>query len=96
VSASRLISTDGFVSGMANVKGQTTRRGVSDYPPLLVRVSPGSHAKLDQMAAALGVSKAAIVDAMLGRQELDDRGRPVWWSEPTLRDQEELPLTQSA
>ena len=87
-----LISLGGFVLSMANVKGQARRRGTADYAPLLVRVSPDSHTKLDRMAAALGISKAAIIDAWLTQQALDETDRPTWWTGQVPRDQQELPL----
>jgi hypothetical protein len=45
-------------------------------------------------AAALGVSRDAYLDAVLLRErdQLDEQGRPVWWTEDAPVSQEELPL----
>ena len=48
------------------------------------------------IADSLGISISAYVERLLEREELDALGRPVWWDEPCARDQEELPLPQSA
>jgi hypothetical protein len=61
-----------------------------------VRLIPEAWQKAETAAAALGVSRDAYLDALLMREQLDERGRPVWWTDPTPRDQEELPLTKSA
>jgi hypothetical protein len=81
---------------MARIAGRQARSDVADQEPLRVRVSPENSQKVDRAAAALGISKAAYVDALLTRERLDPRGRPVWWSDPVPTDQEELPLTRSA
>ncbi len=60
---------------------------------LFARVNPDNHTKALAAADALGVSLAAYVDALLARDELDERGRPTWWPiDDTSSDQEELPL----
>jgi hypothetical protein len=87
-----LLSNAGWVPGMAAVKGRQQRTGVADAVFLGVRVSPANFAKLDRAAAALGISKAALVDALLSREEVDDQGRPLGWNSPVPTDQEELPL----
>jgi hypothetical protein len=79
-----LLSTDWLGGCMAAVRGATQRTGVSDAIFLGVRVLPVNFAKLDRVAAARRISKAAIVDELLAQME-----------DPTT-DQEELPLTRSA
>jgi len=86
----------GCVTGMAVVKGRAKRRGVSDNPQLAVRISPANFDKVERMADALGVSKAAIVDEILSRELLDEHGRPPWWTRPVPQDQQELPLQRPA
>jgi hypothetical protein len=61
-----------------------------------VRVSPDNRSKAAKAAAALGISMAAYVDALLDREELDEHDRPTWWQEPVSTDQEVLPLSESA
>lgn len=82
--------------GMAGLKGRKHRTGVSDAVQLGARVMPQNKAKAAQIAQALGISVNAYLDALLEHEELDERGRPVWWDRPVPADQEELPLTQSA
>ncbi|MEJ5913172.1 toxin-antitoxin system HicB family antitoxin [Pseudokineococcus sp. 1T1Z-3] len=43
------------------------------------RVHPDLHAKAHRAAAALDVSLATYVEALLARDELDESGRPTWW-----------------
>jgi len=59
-----------------------------------VRLAPQSLEVAETAAAALGVSRDAYLDHLLARERerLDERGRPVWWTGPVPRDQEELPL----
>lgn len=54
------------------------------------RVGKEQHAKAIQMADALGISLAALVDRLIAREQTDERGRPTWW--PYDDQQEELPL----
>lgn len=77
---------------MARIAGRRVRSDVRDQEPLRVRVSPENSQKVELAAAALGISKAAYVDALLSREQLDPRGRPLWWTDPVPTDQEELPL----
>jgi len=81
---------------MAAVKGRNKRRNARDAVAVGVRVHPEQRAKLDAIADALGVSISAYVERLIEREQLDDRGRPVWWDRPVSRDQEELLLPQSA
>jgi hypothetical protein len=77
---------------MAAIKGRQHRTGVADTVFLGVRVSPGNASKIDKAADALGISKAALVDALLSGIELDAFGRPAGWAVPVPAHQEELPL----
>ena len=81
---------------MAAVKGRNKRRNARDAVAVGIRVHPDHRAKLDMIADSLGISISAYVERLLEREELDALGRPVWWDEPCARDQEELPLPQSA
>jgi hypothetical protein len=79
---------------MAGVRGRKHRTGVAHYVRLTGRVDP-EHAQLaERTASALGVSLSTYLDELLAREarQLDDRGRPSWWTEPIPADQEELPL----
>jgi hypothetical protein len=85
------------MAGMASAKGRRQRSGVAGNQFLGVRLSSPSFNKLDYAADANGISKAAIVDWMVAQLlELDEDGRLIGWSGALPRDQEELPLTQSA
>jgi hypothetical protein len=77
---------------MAAIKGRQHRTGVADTVFLGVRVSPPNASKIDQAADALGISKAALVDALLTGLTLDVHGRPQGWNAPVPSDQEVLPL----
>jgi len=77
---------------MAAVKGRTHRRGVSNAVLLQARVQPERHAKAQAAAAALGISVAAYIDQLLAHEEVDEHGRPLWWTASVSADQEELPL----
>ncbi len=81
---------------MAGIKGRQPRTGVASSHFLGVRLCEGNFAKLDRMADALGLSKAAVVDMWLEEVELDARGRPAGWKIPVPKDQEELPLGRTA
>jgi len=59
-------------------------------------VEPETLVRVYSVAEALGVSLAAYVEELILNDQLDERGRPVWWDTRVHRDQEELPLTQSA
>jgi hypothetical protein len=77
---------------MAAIKGRQHRTGVADTVFLGVRVKPSNATKVDQAADALGISKAALIDALLSGVELDAFGRPEGWSPTVPSHQEELPL----
>ena len=85
---------------MANRAGRTKRPvGVGQTArKLTVRLDPDALEVAEQAAEALGISRDAFLSRLLTRQReyLDPRGRPIWWTDPVLTDQEELPLTQSA
>jgi hypothetical protein len=76
---------------MAGARGRKHRVGVGDAVALRVRVHPERHAKAEAAAAALGISVAAYVDLLLANEQLDEHGRPVWWTGPAPVDQEVLP-----
>jgi hypothetical protein len=78
---------------MAAIKGRTHRLGVATEV-LYARVTPSRRSQAHATAEALGISLGAYMDQLLAREaaELDESGRPRWWSEPVPRDQAELPL----
>ena len=63
---------------------------------LKARVSDEAVQRAHRAAAALGVTTAEYIEALLLQDEPGPNGRPVWWTKPAPADQEELPLTQSA
>jgi hypothetical protein len=81
---------------MAAIKGRQQRAGVARNERLHVRVDPALRMKAEKAAAVLGISLAAYVDQLLAREEVDETGRPVWWTDPVPSDQGVLPLAQSA
>jgi hypothetical protein len=85
-----------WMTAMAAVKGRTHRTGVADAVQFKTRIHAARRAKASQVADALGISLGTYIDALLEREQLDERGRPVWWQDPVPRDQEELPLSHSA
>jgi hypothetical protein len=66
-------------------------RGVPRVP-LRARVEPETLDRVYAIAEALGVSLTAYVEELIRHDQLDERGRPVWWADPEPRDQQELPL----
>lgn len=81
---------------MSAIKGRRQRSG--NLPKVLLqgRVEPAAREKAHRAAAALGISVTAYLEQLLLHDELDDRGRPLWWTEPLPPDQGELPLSRSA
>jgi hypothetical protein len=79
---------------MAAIKGRQHRTGVADTVFLGVRVRPSNASKADRAADALGISKAALIDALIASLPVDDTGRPLEWaaSLPSSARQEVLPL----
>lgn len=63
---------------------------------LKARVSEAAVQRAHRAAAALGVTTAEYIEALLLHDEPGPNGRPVWWTKPAPTDQEELPLTRSA
>jgi hypothetical protein len=63
---------------------------------LKARVSEEAVQCAHRAAAALGVTTAEYIEALVLHDEPGPDGRPVWWTKPAPRDREELPLTQSA
>lgn len=58
---------------------------------LFARVRPPLHDKALRAAAAVGVSMATYVEQLIARDEVDEHGRPLWWTDAPA-EQEELPL----
>ena len=80
---------------MGAVKGRG-KRPPGAAATLYARVGPSQHEKARTAAAAMGVSVAAYLDALLAHDQLDDDGRPLWWAGPLPTTEEELPLSRSA
>ncbi len=53
------------------------------------RIEQTAKAKVDKTAAAMGVSAAVLLEEMIDRLDLDERGVPTWW---TPDNDEELPI----
>ena len=74
---------------MATVIGMAPRthrraRGTRERTvPVFVEVRPEAKFRLDEIQAATGAPKWAIVEALLENVELDAHGRPVFWPEST-------------
>lgn len=81
-------------TGMGAVKGRRQRPPSAVSATLYARVAPERHAKAQAAAAALGVALATYLDELIGRDEVDANGRPVWWPDEASSEQEELPLTK--
>lgn len=73
-------------------RGKRDGTGATGWPLLRARVKPVNFTKAGAIANSLGVPLAHYIDELLEREELDDRGRPLWWAQPAKTDQEELPL----
>ena len=60
-------------------------------------VDPAIKAKVDRVAATLGMSQAAAMELMLDSIGVDANGRPEFWDGPLATDNhQELPLANSA
>jgi hypothetical protein len=59
---------------------------------LFADVAPEAKEVVDRIHEATGAAKWAIIEAILLRTELDDRGRPTWWPVEDER-QARLPLS---
>lgn len=78
------------------IPGRPRRKRGVPRVPLRARVEPETLDRVYAVAEALGVSLTAYVEELIRHDQLDERGRPVWWTGPVSTDQEELPLTQTA
>jgi hypothetical protein len=63
-----------------------------------LRLSDEALAVAERAAAALGVTRDYFLDELLLQEgkSLPESGRPDWWTKPTSRNQEVLPLGKSA
>ena len=82
----------GVITCMPAVKGRKHRSGVSGAVSTRVRLDPAQKEKAELAATALGISMTTYIEALIARDAVDERGRPVWWTDPAPGDQEELPL----
>jgi hypothetical protein len=55
-------------------------------------VEPETLDRVYAIAETLGVSLTAYVEELIRHDQLNERGRPVWWPDPEPHDQQELPL----
>ncbi len=79
---------------MAAIKGRAKRPGNAPTVVLHARVAPAVRDKAHAAAAALGISVAAYIEQLVAHEQVDERGRPMWW--PAHDTQEELTLPESA
>ncbi len=80
---------------MAAIKGRAKRPANVPTVILQARVRPAVRDKAHAAAAALGISVAAYIEQLVAHEQVDEKGRPLWWVCEDA-DQEELPLSQSA
>lgn len=70
---------------MPAVKGRRRRHEPSGVTvvtvPMQGRVSPTTREKARAVADALGVSMSAYLDSLVANDQLDEHGRPIWWSD---------------
>lgn len=57
------------------------------------RLQESTKAKADGIADTLGVSLSAYVDALIARDQLDEAGRPIWWTGMPGAEEELFPMT---
>ncbi len=58
---------------------------------MFAEVEPATKARLDDIVAATGAPKWAVIEALIEHAELDAAGRPVWW--PQSAQQEVLDVS---
>jgi hypothetical protein len=63
---------------------------------LKARVREEAVERAHRAAAALCVTTAVYIEALILHDEVGPDGRPLWWTKPSQRDQEVLPLGESA
>jgi hypothetical protein len=78
------------------IPGRPRRKRGVPRVPLRARVEPETLDRVYAVAEVLGVSLTAYVEELIRHDQLDEHGRPVWWTAPIPSDQEELPLSKSA
>lgn len=84
---------------MATPAGRTRRpNGVSVTKKSSLRLSDEALAVAERAAEALGVTRDYFLDELLLKEgaSLPKSGRPSWWTKPTHKNQEVLPLDKSA
>ncbi len=82
---------------MPAIAGRRRRTATANATAVLqARVAPQVRTKAHETADALGVSMAVYIQRLIEHDELDERGRPTWWTEEYDAHQEELPLQHSA
>ncbi|MBB3092168.1 hypothetical protein [Nocardioides albus] len=57
------------------------------------RLQESTKAKADAIADTLGVSLWTYVDALIARDELDEAGKPIWWTGQPGKEEELFPMT---
>lgn len=76
----------GMAHGMRRARGTGAGR-----VPVFVEVAPEAKDRLDTIAGATGATKWAVVQALLEHVELDEHGRPVWWSSTSQQEVLDIP-----
>ena len=83
-----------LVLASRNMDRRRTRgSAVNATSTVFAKVHPEANRIADEVAIRVGVSKAALIEALLYHlgDELDPAGVPIWWTRP-IPDAEELNL----
>lgn len=84
------------VSSMAK-QPRKARGTAKNRVPVYLEVDPRTRAKIERVAGALGLSKAATLDLLLDSIAVDASGRPEFFEGQLATDvNEELPLADTA
>lgn len=78
-------------SGMALKTTRRPRGTGAGRVAVFAEVEPATKARLDDIVAATGAPKWAVIEALIEHAELDAAGRPVWW--PQSAQQEVLDVS---
>ena len=65
---------------MAAPRGRSRRLAEHGSVRLGLRVAPAAYDKAERAAASLGITLSAYFEQLLLQEQLDDSGRPLWWT----------------
>ena len=65
------------------------RVGVADAVQVSVRLRPPALEKAERARLSLGISRAAYLEMLLEREQVDEHGRPLWAAESHADTQEQ-------